>query len=344
MPDPQAQSRVIRFHETGGPEVLCIEQALPQAPGAGEVLLQVEAIGLNRAEAAFRAGQYLEQPAFPARLGYEASGRVLAVGDGVSGFAPDDAVCVLPGFSMNRYGVYGDWALVPANMLIRRPRGMSAQTGAAVWMAYLTAYGAIVGLADVGEGDAVVITAASSSVGIAAIQICRMLGAIPIALTRDPKKADALRAQGAVHVVVGSAAKAIDAVAKATAGRGARLVFDPVAGPSVLQLAEMTAPGGLLVLYGNLSGQAAETPFPFFAAVGKGIAVRGYLVFELIRDAARLDEAVRFIAEGLADGRLKPVIAKTFGLDEIVEAHRYLESNQQIGKILVTTGSEPSEA
>ncbi len=320
--------------------MLRIEQMPPSEPGAGEVLLRVEAIGLNRAEAAFRAGEYLEQPEFPARLGYEASGRVIAVGDGVGGFAPDDAVCVLPGFSMSRYGVYGDWALVPADVLIKRPPGMSAETGASVWMAYLTAYGAIVGLADVGEGDAVVITAASSSVGIAAIQLCRLVGAIPIVLTRDPAKADALLALGANTVVVGTAATAIDAVAEATGGRGARLVFDPVAGPLVQSLAEMVAPGGLMVLYGNLSGQAADTPFPFYAAVGKGFAVRGYLVFELIRDEARLDEAVRFIARGVAEGLLNPVIANSFSLDEIVAAHHYLESNRQIGKILVTTGRE----
>ncbi len=340
MPDQRIPSRVVRFHESGAPEVLWIEDESPKEPGAGELLLRVEAIGLNRAEAAFRAGQYLEQPEFPARLGYEASGRVMAVGDGVSGFSAGDAVCVLPGFAMSRYGVYGDWALAPAEAVIRRPQGMSAVTGAAVWMAYLTAYGAIVDLANIGAGDAVVITAASSSVGIAAIQLCKLLGAVPIALTRDAGKVEALRRQGADHVIVGTAETAVDDVAKATNARGARLVFDPVAGPGVNALAEMLAPGGQLVLYGNLSGKAAETPFPFFAAVGKGLALRGYLVFELIRQRERLDNAVAFISEGLAQKRLDPVIARTFRLDEIVEAHRYLESNQQIGKILVTTDAE----
>ncbi len=333
-------SRVIRFHETGGPEVLRIEQETPPAPGPGEAVLQIEAIGLNRAEAAFRAGQYLEQPAFPARLGYEASGTVTAVGAEVETFSAGDAVCVIPSFPMSRYGVYGDWALVPADALIERPSAMSAVEGATVWMAYLTAYGAIVDRAAIGAGDAVVITAASSSVGIAAIQLCRMLGAVPIAMTRDAGKADALREQGADHVIVGTAETAVDAVKQATGGRGARLVFDPVAGPGVQALAEMLAPGGLLVLYGNLSGQAAETPFPFFAAIGKGLGVYGYLVFELIHDADRRKRAVSFVTQGLAQEQLKPVIAKTFRLEEIVEAHRYLESNQQIGKIVVTTDSE----
>jgi NADPH:quinone reductase-like Zn-dependent oxidoreductase len=239
---------------------------------------------------------------------------------------------------MSRYGVYGDWAVVPAAAVIVRPAGMDAVTAAALWMAYLTAYGVIVDLGKIGPGDAVVITAASSSVGIAAIQICNMLGAVSIALTRDPHKAAALREFGAAHVVVGTAELSVEAVARATGGRGARLVFDPVAGPSALALAEMLGTGGLMVLYGNLSGRAAETPFPFMAAVGKGLAVRGYLVFELIHNPAKRDAAIRFIAEGVADGRLQPVIARSFELDEIVAAHRYLESNQQIGKIVVTTG------
>jgi NADPH:quinone reductase-like Zn-dependent oxidoreductase len=331
--------RVIRFHETGGPEVLRIEEEIAPSPGPGEVVLKVEAIGLNRAEAAFRAGQYLEQPEFPARLGYEASGIVTAVGPDVTRCAVGDAVCVLPGLPMSRYGVYGDWALITVEALIQRPSGMSAVEGASVWMAYLTAYGAIADRAAIGVGDPVVITAASSSVGIAAIQICKALGAVPIALTRSVDKADALREQGADHVVVGSAETAVDAVMQATGGHGARLVFDPVAGPGVQALAQMLAPGGLILLYGNLSGQAAETPFPFFTAVGKGLGVHGYLVFELIHDVDRRNKAVRFITQGLAQGQLKPVIAKAFSLDEIVEAHRYLESNQQIGKIVVMTGT-----
>jgi NADPH:quinone reductase-like Zn-dependent oxidoreductase len=337
MPELSAPTRIVRFHETGGPEVLGIESEPPAPPGPGEVLLHIEAIGLNRAEAAFRAGQYLEQPEFPARLGYEASGRIAALGAGVEGFTEGDPVSVLPAFSMNSYGVYGDWALVPAQALIKRPQGMDAAVAASLWMAYLTAYGALVEQARIGAGDAVVITAASSSVGIAAIQICRLLGAVPIALTRNPRKAEGLRQLGASHVVVGTADTAAQAVNRVTDGRGARLVFDPVAGPGVLALAEMLAEGGLMLLYGNLSGRAAETPFPFFSAVGKGLAVQGYLVFGLIHDLRRRDEAIRFITRGLAEGQLKPVIAKSFRLDEISEAHRYLESNQQLGKIVVTT-------
>jgi NADPH:quinone reductase-like Zn-dependent oxidoreductase len=328
-------SRVVRFHETGAPEVLRIE-TLPRAnPGPGEVRVRIEAIGLNRAEAAFRAGQYLEQPEFPARLGYEASGVVEAVGSGAERFRVGEPVCVIPGFAMSRHGVYGDWAIVPATAVMSRPAGMDAVTGAAVWMAYLTAYGALVDIAGIAAGEAVLITAASSSVGIAAIQMCNRLGGVSIAVTRDAAKAEELRRHGAAHVIVGGVEEAAAETLRLTGGRGARLIFDPVAGPGVATLAGAAAPGGVVVLYGNLSGQAQQTPFPFFAAVGKGLSVHGYLVFEIIRDPQRLARAAAFVGDGVADGSLKPVIAKTFPLDAIVEAHRYLESNQQVGKIIV---------
>jgi len=182
-------SRVVRFHAYGGPEVLRIEDEPLPAPGPGEIQVSIEAIGLNRAEAAFRAGQYLESADFPSRIGYEASGIVEALGPGVAGFLPGDAVCVIPAFSMTRYGVYAERANVPASAVLRSPEGLSADSAAALWMAYLTAYGALIDIPRLGQGDSVVITAPSSSVGLAAIQIANLVGAHPIAITRSPEPA-----------------------------------------------------------------------------------------------------------------------------------------------------------
>src|SRR5271166_3396496 len=114
-------ARVVRFHKTGGPEVLQIDEVDVGAPGAGELRLRVHALGLNRAEAMFRAGMYLEQPTLPARLGYEAAGTVEAVGAGVTGFAVGDKVSTIPGFSMNHYGVYGEQAIIPAATAVKLP-------------------------------------------------------------------------------------------------------------------------------------------------------------------------------------------------------------------------------
>jgi NADPH:quinone reductase-like Zn-dependent oxidoreductase len=327
-------TRVVRFHRTGGPEVLQFDDLPVGDPGPGEMRVRVEAIGLNRAEAMFRSGAYLEEPRLPARLGYEASATVEAVGDGVKGFAPNDPVSIIPAFSMNDYGVYAESAIVPAYGVVQRPDGTSAVESAAVWMAYLTAWGALIDIGKLGRGDAVIITAASSSVGLAAIQIANSVGAIPIATTRLRTKAAALRAAGAAHVIVTSEEDILVEVTKATGGKGARLVFDPVGGPQVEKLAEAMSSHGILFIYGALA--TAPTPFPVIAAMQKALTMRGYTLFEFVRDTERLTRASAFIKDGLARGHLKPVVAKTFTLDEIVEAHRYMESNEQFGKIVVT--------
>lgn len=335
-------SRAVRFDTYGGPEVLYIQEEAVLAPAAGELQVRIEAIGLNRAEAAFRAGHYLEPAQFPSRLGYEAAGFVEAVGAGVTGFRPGDAVCVIPAFSMTRYGVYAEHANVPADAVLKRPEGLAADAAAALWMAYLTAYGGLVEIAGLGPGEAVVITAPSSSVGLAAIQIANFVGATPIALTRSPDKRAALLAAGAHHVFSPEGdAPPIAAVLAATGGQGARLVFDPVAGPGIESLAAMLAPQGILVIYGNLSGAGERTPFPFRLAIGKGLTMRGYLVFELIADARRRQQAADFIGEGLRLGALRPTIDRHFAFDDIVAAHRYLESNQQLGKVIVSTALTP---
>jgi NADPH:quinone reductase len=326
--------RAVRFHQTGGPEVLQIETIDVPPPGAGEVRIAVKALGLNRAESMFRLGRYLEQPTFPARLGYEAAGTVEAVGPGVTGLKPGDAVSTVPAFSQNQYGVYGDVALVPAAAVAKHPPSLSWTEAAAIWMQYLTAYGALIEIARLGAGDTVLIPAASSSVGIAAIQIAGMVGATPIALTRKHDKRAALTKLGAAHVIATQEQDVVAEVDKLTEGQGARVVFDPVGGPTVAKLMAAMSRLGILFQYGALSPE--PTVLPVMDLLGKSLTVRGYVLFEVTGDPARLDRGKEFVVSGLASGKLKPVIAKTFPLDQIVDAHRFLESNQQIGKIVVT--------
>jgi NADPH:quinone reductase-like Zn-dependent oxidoreductase len=140
-------ARVVRFHRIGGPEVLQIDNIDVPAPGSGEVRINVKALGLNRAEAMFRSGTYLEQPRLPSRLGYEAAGIVDAVGPSVTAFKPGDAVSTIPAFKQGRYGVYGDVAIVPAAAVAKHPASLSWTEAAAIWMQYLTAYGALIDIA-----------------------------------------------------------------------------------------------------------------------------------------------------------------------------------------------------
>lgn len=326
-------TRVVRFHQTGGPEVMQIEELDIGAPAAGEVRVRIEAFGLNRAETVFRAGTYLEQPKLPARNGYEAAGVIEAIGSGVEGFKVGDAICVIPAFSLNDYGVYAEQAMVPARAVVKRPAGIGAVEGAAIWMPYLTAYGALIDIGKLARGEAVIIPAASSSVGLAAIQIANSIGAIPIATTRTSAKAEAIRQAGATHVIATGEQDLVAEVIRITDGKGARMAFDPVAGPGIDTLAQALAREGILFVYGNLSKQPA--PFPAKWALTKGLTLRGYLLFEVTGNPQRLERAISFIRQGLESGQFKPIIDRTFAFDDIVEAHRYLESNQQFGKIVV---------
>ena len=326
-------SHVVRIHQTGGPEVLTIEDIQVGSPGPAELRVRIEAIGLNRSEAVYRAGAYPVAPKLPSLMGYEAAGVVEAVGDAVKGFEPGERVCVLPTYRLGEYGVYGDKAIVPARSVIKAPPQLTPVQAASIWMQYFTAL-AIVEVAKVGIGDYVLIPAASSSVGLAAIQLANWAGAVPIAATRSSAKAEALKTHGARHVVATAESDVVAEVMRITGGKGARVVFDPVGGPFVHKLANAMAEEGTLFIYGGLSGQA--TPFPHWPAALKGLSLRGWVAASIWNKPERFERARDMILRGLADGHLKPIVARTFPLSQIVEAHRYLESNQQIGKIVVT--------
>lgn len=326
--------RIVRFHETGEADVLKLEESPLADPGQGEVRLTVEAIGLNRAEVLFRQGLYLETPELPSRIGYEAAGVVDAVGAGVSDIKIGDRVSTIPSFSMREYGVYGESAIVPAFAVASYPEKLSATEGTAIWMPYLTAYGALVAYGKMKKEHTVLITAASSSVGLAAIQITKAVGAQAVATTRGPDKKPFLLEAGADHVIVTDEEDIGEQMKAFTSGKGADLIFDPVAGPFLEKLAQAAAPGATIYEYGALS--LAPTPYPLFDALGKGLSVRGYVLFEIIKRPEMLAAGKQFITDGLEAGTLKPVIDRTFTLDNIVDAHRYMESNQQKGKIVVT--------
>lgn len=296
--------------------------------------LRIKAVGLNRAESMYYHGHYLETPPLPSGLGYEAAGTVIEVGPNVDPSLVGKEVGTIPGFSMGKYAVLGEEATVPEHVLTEYPKNLSIVEAAAVWMQYTTAYGALVHYGQVDRGDFVLITAASSSVGLAAIQITKAQGATAIAVSRTSGKKQKLRELGADHVIASEEEDLVKRVQEITAGAGARVTFDPVAGPFLETLAEAAARDGIIFEYGNLSMQ--PTPFPLMASLRKGIAVRGYTLHEISRDPVLLERAKQYIYQRLADGRFKPEIAKVFPFEDTVKAYQYLESNAQIGKIVIT--------
>ena len=327
-------SRTIKFPKAGGPEVLEFIETNVKAPGPHEVRIKVKAIGLNRAESMWRSDQYVESPKYPAGLGYEAAGIVDAVGNDVTGVAVGDVVSTMPAFSQNDYFTYGEDILVPDYAVVKHPKSLSFAEAASIWMMFVTAYGALIEDAKVTKGDFVVIPAASSSVGLAAIQLANYAGATPIALTRTSQKRKRLLEAGAVHVIATEEQDLVAEVKRITDGKGARVAFDPVGGEDFPKLISALAPQGTVYLYGALSESA--TTLPVLDMILRMPIVKGYNLWTISADEARRKVAVEYICKGLESGALKPVIDRTFKFDDMVEAHRYLESNGQFGKIVVT--------
>jgi NADPH:quinone reductase-like Zn-dependent oxidoreductase len=324
---------LIRFHQTGDPAVLQYDNVPARKLQVGEVRLKVEAIGLNRAEVMFREGHYVEEPEFPSLLGYEAAGVIEEIGPGVEDFAVGDRAASVPAFSMKRYGTYGDSVVLPAAAMAKTPDGLSSVEAAACWMQYLTAY-MLIEYAGMKTGDDVLITAAASSVGLAAIQLANAVGARPIATTRNQGKVQALLDAGAYAVVNTSKHKLADEVKRLTNGKGANIIFDPVVGPQLAELCDAASGEADIFVYGALSPEPA--PFPLFTGIAKGLTFRTYSLMLITTRADRLAKAKAWILRGLENGLLKPIIAKIFPFRQMAQAHMFMESNEQVGKIVVT--------
>ena len=328
--------RAIRFNQTGGANVLRLEDVPQTEPGHGEVRLKIEAVGLNRADVIFRQGLYMEQPIFPARIGVEAAGTIDAVGEGVGeGLRVGQHVMTTAGFAMSERGIYAEAAVLPAANVLAYPDDLlSPVEAAAINVAFFTAWGALVNDGGVGAGDTVLLPAASGSVGLAAIQVTRAAGALSIVTCRRAEKREALLAAGADHVVVTDEEDLVTRVREITGGEGVRLVFDPIAGSTLARSVEVASQGGQVILYGGLDQQPTEVPLGQLLV--KGVNIRGFLVYGVYSRPERLQRAAGDLFAGLRAGTIKPVITRTFPLEQAAEAHRFLESNQQMGKVVLT--------
>lgn len=333
MSNSSKLSKTVVFNETGAPEVLKVEQVKTVYPGPQEVRIRVKSIGINRADAMYRLGLYIEHPVFPARLGYEAAGIVEAVGADVSDIKVGDTVNVIPGFSLLNYSSYGEYILMPAYAVTKYPANLSYEEAASLWTSYLTVYGMIIHSGQLKAGEFVVINAASSSAGLAAIQMTNYAGGISIALTTSQKKKEALLKAGATYVIVTSKEDIKTEVLKITNNLGANIILDPVVGSKFNSLLSSVAENGKVFVFGALSHEPAS--FPAFDVLIKTPTIKGYSSIEVVGDVEVLTLAITYISNGVTEGKLKPVVDRTFTLDGIVEAHHYLESNQQFGKIVV---------
>ncbi|WP_026303166.1 zinc-dependent alcohol dehydrogenase family protein [Jongsikchunia kroppenstedtii] len=322
--------RVVVFDRFGDPDVMHIVDESPVEPAPDEVRIRIEAFAVNPLDQMMRSGTSPAPVALPhARLGIEGTGVVDALGRDVTGLGIGDPVILTAIPDAVVRGSYAEYTTVPASRVIARPPGLEVAEAAAVWVAYSTAYGALVEKAGVRPADHVLISAASGGVGRAAIQIANQIGAVPIAVTRHSAKKDELLAAGAKAVVATDHEDIADVVREHTDGAGADIVLDLVMGPGQQDLVKATRAEGTLVAAG--SPDPRPTPFPAAA-----LRIFRYRSFEHTLDDAAVKRMAAFLSAGVRLGALRPVVDKVFALDEIVDAHRHLEDGRHDGKIVVT--------
>lgn len=315
---------------------------LPQLPLSNEpenrrVRIKLSSIGLNRADTLFPKGRYFCKPEYNedghCRIGFEGAGIVDAVSED-STFKIGDRVAILPlKFNVSKQGCLAEYGIYDENILIPSPDSISDELTGSVWMQYLTAWGGLVMDGQLQEGQTVVITAASSSVGIASIQIAKMLGATAIATTTSNEKVLQLKALGADHVINMKADDYVEQIKAITQNKGTDLVFDAVAGPATRGLVQGSARGGKIIIQGMLD----RRPMDIHAGVlmKRLLTLKGFTLDVLLDNPTQLERAIKHITEGLNNSKLKPIIAKQFPITQFKDALQLLESNKHTGKIVV---------
>ncbi|XP_007516825.1 quinone oxidoreductase PIG3 isoform X2 [Erinaceus europaeus] len=325
----------VHFDQPGGPEVLCLKEVARPSPADGEVLLEVAASALNRADLIQRQGQYAPPPGASNILGLEASGHVAELGPGCRGpwKIGDPAMALLPG------GGQAQYVTVPEGLLMPVPEGLTLTEAAAIPEAWLTAFQLLHLLGNVQAGETVLIHAGLSGVGTAAIQLARVAGAIPLVTAGSQHK---LQMAGQLGAAAGFNYREEDfseAALKFTKGAGVNVILDCIGGSYWEKNVNCLALDGRWVLYGLMGG--AEVSGPLFS---KLLFKRGSLITSLLRSRDQkykqvLVKAFReqilplFSAEG--SKRLLPVVDRIFPVTEIQEAHVYMETNKNVGKIVL---------
>jgi NADPH:quinone reductase-like Zn-dependent oxidoreductase len=329
----------------GTPDVLQLREAPDPAPGDGEIRIAVRAAGVNFADVLARLGLYPDAPKPPVVVGYEVAGVVDAVGRGVTKHRAGDRVLAL-----TRFGGYADLVVAPADFVFAIPDGVDDAEAAAIPVNYLTAYLALYRLANLSAGETVLIHGAGGGVGIAATQLARLRGARIIG-TASGAKHDAIRRQGVDHAIDYRRANVVAEVRQLTHDRGADVVLDPLGGSSFADSYRLLAPLGRMVIYGVSNLAAGERRswlraiativrmprFTPLSLMNRNRGVFGLNLGHLWEEHRSLVEPMVIILGDVAAGRLRPVVARAFPLERADDAHRFMQSRANIGKVVLTT-------
>ena len=327
--------KAVQFNELGNLEALYLQEIPLANPKENEVRIKLTSIGLNRADLLFCQGRYFVQPTLPSRVGLEGAGIVDEIGKNVTQWKVGDRVGVIPAtFSVSEQGCVAEYGIYEENWLVPTPDQLSDQLAGSIWTQYLTVWGALVYDANINQRSTVVISAASSATGIAAMQVAKAKGATVIATSTSANKFETLRSLGADYVLNTQEDNYVQRVKEISGGKGADVIFDAVAGLAMKKQIASTAPGAIIYVYGLLD----RRPMDIHAGVmmKKLLTIKGYTFSALLADENQWRTCVAEITEAIQSEKLSPVIAKVFPLAEYQQAFRFLESNQQIGKILIT--------
>jgi putative PIG3 family NAD(P)H quinone oxidoreductase len=323
--------RAIVITKPGGPEVLALRDIPTPAPQRGEARVRVRATAVNRADLLQRMGFYPAPPDAPRDIpGLEYAGEVDAIGDGVTAVKVGDRV-----FGLVGGGSYAEQLVAPERTIVRVPEGLSFAEAASIPEAFVTAYDAMVSQARLAAGETVLIHAAGSGVGTAAVQIARSIGAFSIGTARTAGKLDRARPMGLGEMVVAEGGKFAEQVMKITGGRGVDVVLDLVGGPYVTEAFACIAPKARIVVVGLLAGSQAEIDLRLLLhkrATLQGTVLRARPLEEKIAAANLL---ARHLAPLFATRLLEPVIDRSLPLTQAEAAHRYMASNEGFGKVVL---------
>jgi NADPH2:quinone reductase len=318
-------AQAVRFYETGGPEVLRVEQVSVGEPGPGEVRIRHAAVGCNFADTYFRLGYY---PApLPNGMGVEAAGVIETAGEGVTGFAPGDRVT----YTGSPLGAYSTERVMPAGVLFKLPENVSFETAAASTMRGLSAaYWLLKTNPWLKAGDTILLHAAAGGVGLLAVQWAKVLGLRVIGTVSTEAKAEVARAHGCDEVVLYRSEDLVSRVKELTDGAGVGTVFDSIGKDTYEASLKCLKRRGVLVGCGTASG-----PFPPIDALQ--LAMQGSVYFtrpalaDYYADPAERAELSGQWFEHLAAGRIAVKIGQRYALEDCVQAHRDLEAGKSIG-------------
>jgi NADPH2:quinone reductase len=319
-------AKAIRIHQTGGPEVMRLEDVAVGDPGPGQVRLKHVAVGLNFADTYFRTGLY--PVPLPCGIGVEAAGVVETVGDGVANVVPGDRV-TYTGF-LNTLGAYSTERLVPAAPLIKLPDGISCETAAAMTMRGLTSAYLMRRVWPLHAGDAILLHAAAGGVGLIVAQWAKLLGLTVIGTVSTEAKAEIARAHGCDHVVIHGREDVAKRVRELTGGAGVSVVYDSVGKDTFAASLDSVKRRGLVVVVGTASGPVAPLDVTQLAIKGSVFVTRPALA-DYIADPAEKAALASEVFGHVAAGRIRIEINQRYALGDAVQAHRDLESRKTTG-------------